>query len=102
MSHRIALGLLLSAFAAPVTAADPMFPNYWDRYATKLTTERVSGQSPTTSFYRSQFAVMAVEPALAPSSRHGTDSGANTVAGKKPAPRQNREPAAAGGRDGGR
>jgi hypothetical protein len=73
MTHRIVFALLLSTFAAPVMAQD-MFPNYWDRYAVKLTTERVPADSPTTSFYRNQYAVMTLEPALAPSSRPTIDN----------------------------
>jgi hypothetical protein len=102
MNHRIAFTLLLFAFAAPVTAADTMFLNYWDRYATKLTTERVPADSPTTSFYRSQFAVMAINPAFGGSTRSTTDTREETVAGEKPAPQQVEEPAAAAGRERGR
>ena len=64
MTKRIVLAGLLSALAVPASAAD-MFPNYWDRYAVRMSSELVPTDSDTTPFSRNPFAVMTVDTARA-------------------------------------
>lgn len=64
MTKRIVLAGFLSALAMPASAAD-MFPNYWDRYAVKMSSELVLEDSETTPFFRNVYAVMSLDTARA-------------------------------------
>jgi hypothetical protein len=64
MTERIVLAALLSALAVPAAAADA-FPNYWDRYAVRMSSDPVPEGSDTAAFYRNQFAVMTPDTARA-------------------------------------
>ncbi|MFL5247769.1 MAG: hypothetical protein ACJ79V_08070 [Myxococcales bacterium] len=62
MNTRALSAVLLFAAAMPAGAQD-MFPNYWDRYAVKMSREVVAEDSDTSPAYRNQYAVMTLDEA---------------------------------------